>query len=248
MKVYGLIGYPLTHSFSKKFFTEKFEKENIIDINYLNLPINSIHLFPGILKSIENIAGFNITSPYKEQIIPYLDEIDKDAKQIGAVNVIKIIKKGNSFKLKGYNTDVFGFTQSLKKYINPKIKNALILGTGGAAKAVAHGLKSIDIKYKFVTSKQNKNQTIGYSNLNTEVINKNLLIINATPIGIFPDINEKPNIPYKFISDSHILFDLIYNPSETLFLKEGKKKGAKIINGHEMLELQAEKAWNIFNS
>ena len=250
MKVYGLIGYPLTHSFSKTYFTEKFKNEQIKDVDYLNLPISTVELFPNILKTIRGISGFNVTAPYKEQIIPFLDELDIAAKEIGAVNVIKIIKKESKQSLIGYNTDVFGFVSSLKAHINSNVKNALILGTGGAAKAVSYGLKSIKINYKFVTSKpekQNK-ETIMYSDLDSDRFNDNQLIINATPVGIFPDVNKKPDIPYQFLTNHHILFDLIYNPVETLFLKEGIKRCSKVINGLEMLQFQAEKAWEIFNS
>ncbi len=250
MRVFGLIGYPLSHSFSRKYFLEKFKKENILEVEYKNFSIDKIELFPEIINSEKNISGFNVTSPYKEQIIPFLDELDIAAKEIGAVNCIKVGDEDNGLRLIGYNTDIYGFCKSLEQHLNPNVKNALILGTGGAAKAVAYGLKSRNINFKFVTSKKEKlnNNTIHYSDLNSETINENLLIINATPLGIFPDVNEKPDIPYQFITKSHILFDLIYNPSETLFLKEGKIKDATIINGYEMLTLQAEKAWEIFNS
>ncbi|MCF6365557.1 MAG: shikimate dehydrogenase [Bacteroidales bacterium] len=250
MKVYGLIGYPLTHSFSKTYFTNKFKDENIKDVSYLNLPILSVKLFSDILKTVNGIAGINVTSPYKEQIIPYLDELDETARKIGAVNVIKIINKNSKQKLIGYNTDVFGFMTSLKEHIPEDVNNALILGTGGAAKAVASALEILKINFKFVTSKNNKknNKTLLYSELNSEVVKNNLLIVNATPLGLFPDINKKPDIPYQFITNKHLLFDLIYNPTKTLFLKEGEKKGATIVNGYEMLKYQAEKAWEIFNS
>lgn len=251
MRVFGLIGYPLLHSFSKKYFIEKFENEKIQEVKYKNFSINSINLFKDILETEIDISGFNVTAPYKEQIIPYLDELDEVAKEIGAVNCIKIERQeNNKKKLIGYNTDYYGFAESLKKHINSNIKQALIFGTGGAAKAVAYGLKTLNIEYTFVTSKKEKlnSNTISYDTLNLGIINKNLLLINATPLGIFPNINEKPNIPYNCITKEHFLFDLIYNPEETLFLKEGKNKGATIINGYEMLKFQAEKAWDIFNS
>ncbi len=250
MKTFGLIGYPLSHSFSRKYFLEKFKLENINGVSYKNFSINSINLFPDIIKTEKNIAGFNVTSPYKKQIIPFLDKLDLLAKEIGAVNVIKIKKCDGNIELIGYNTDVYGFEKSLKKHLNSDIKNALILGTGGAAKAVAYALRTLKIDYLFVSSKKEKinNKTIQYSDLSSEIIANNKLIVNATPLGIFPDINKKPYIPYKFISKSHILFDLIYNPTETLFLKEGKNRNAKIINGYEMLIFQAEKAWEVFNS
>ncbi len=246
MRTFGLIGCPLEHSFSKKYFVEKFEKEKIEDAVYKNFSIENIDLFPEILKSEDNICGFNVTSPYKLEVIPFLNELDDTAKKIGAVNCIKV----QNNKLIGYNTDVYGFVKSLEKYLTKDIKTALILGTGGAAKAVSYGLQSLNISFKFVSSSYDKlnNSTIHYSNLNSEIIESHKLIINATPLGIFPDINNKPNIPYNYLTPAHILYDLIYNPSETLFLKEGKKKEAIIINGFEMLKLQAEKAWEIFNS
>ena len=250
MKVYGLIGYPLTHSFSKTYFTEKFKNENIKDVQYLNLPISSVKLFSSIIETVEDIAGINVTSPYKEQIIPYLDELNNEARKIGAVNVIKIEEDQDKKKLIGYNTDVYGFNASLKEHLKKNISEALILGTGGAAKAVAFGLKLLKINYNFVSSKESKtnSNTICYKELNSEIIKNNLLIINATPLGIFPNVKDKPDIPYQYITKNHLLFDLIYNPEQTLFLKEGSKKRATIVNGYEMLKYQAEKAWEIFNS
>lgn len=249
MKQYGLIGYPLTHSFSRKFFLEKIKNENLTDVSYSNFPIKSINKFPDLISKVKKLKGINVTSPYKEDIIKYLDDIDEEAKEIGAVNVVKINKINESLFLKGYNTDIYGFVSSIKEYLNNNIKSALILGTGGAAKAVAFGLKKLNINYTFVTGKNIRNDLIlNYNDLNKEVIQNNLLIINATPLGIFPEINAKPDIPYKYISENHILYDLIYNPAETLFLKEGLKKGAIIINGLKMLHFQAEKAWEIFNS
>lgn len=249
MRTFGLIGYPLSHSFSRKYFLEKFKNENIKDVEYKNFSIDSVKLFPEILNAEKNISGFNVTAPYKNQIIQYLTKLSGIAKDIDAVNVIKVKKDKTNIELIGYNTDVYGFVESLKNHLSNEHKNALILGTGGAAKAVAYGLKTLNINFIFVSSKKEKtNQiTIQYSDLNSDIIKNNRLIINATPLGIFPDINEKPNMPYDKISKQHILFDLIYNPAETLFLKEGKKRGAKIINGYEMLKLQAEKAWEIFN-
>ncbi len=249
MKTYGLIGYPLTHSFSKSYFLNKFEKEKIEEVKYLNLPISSIKLFPDVILTIENLAGLNVTSPYKEIIICYLEDLDPIAEEIGAVNTVKVIYEEDKRKLIGYNTDAFGFSESLKPLLSSTITNALILGTGGAAKAVAYGLKSLGIKYNFVSSQKKLSGTniLHYSDLNKSEIEQNLLIVNATPLGLYPKINSKPNIPYEYISDKHLLFDLNYNPEKTLFLKQGEKKGARIKNGYEMLELQAEKAWEIFH-
>ena len=249
MKRYGLIGYPLSHSFSGKFFLEKFKNESLSDVSYTNYPIKSINEFPDLISNVKDLKGINVTSPYKEDIIKYLDDIDEEAKEIGAVNVVKISKKNESLFLKGYNTDVYGFVSSLKESLNEKVKSALILGTGGAANAVAFGLKKMKIDYTFITRKiSDKHIMLNYNDLNKEIIQNTLLIINATPLGIFPKINAKPEIPYKYISKEHILYDLIYNPAETLFLKEGLKRGAIIVNGLKMLHLQAEKAWEIFNS
>jgi len=249
MRIFGLIGYPLSHSFSRKYFSDKFRNENINDAEYHNFPISDIAQFPGILKNNKNFIGFNVTSPYKEVIIPYLDELDVSVSEINAVNVVKIVYEENIRKLIGYNTDVYGFKKSLQKKINPEIKSALILGTGGAAKAVFFALKSLDIKCKFVSRKEKPgNKFISYENLNKTIISENLLIVNTTPLGIFPDTNVKPDIPYAYITKNHHLFDLIYNPPLTQFLSEGKKRQATIQNGLEMLHFQAEKAWTIFNN
>ena len=248
MRIFGLIGYPLSHSFSKKYFSDKFKNENINDAEYLNFSVPSIEQFPKILKSREDFIGFNITSPYKESIIPYLDELDATASEINAVNVVNVIKDGKIQRLKGYNTDVYGFKKSLQKKLNPEIKSALILGTGGAARAVFFALKSLDIKSTFVSRKEKSgNDYLQYKNLNKDVISDNLLIVNATPLGLFPNTETKPDIPYSYLTENHHLFDLIYNPPLTQFLSEGKQKHTTIQNGLEMLHFQAEKAWEIFN-
>ena len=248
MKLYGLIGFPLTHSFSRKYFLEKFKKEKILDVDYNNFPIENIDDLRTIVSSHKNLSGLNVTSPYKQQVIKYLDEIDQSAADIDAVNVIKIIREGESVILKGYNTDSYGFIKSLKNKITDELNSALIFGTGGAARAVANSLNKIGIKVQFVSRNIKNKETISYKSLDKEIIAKNKLLINATPLGIYPEITNKPDIPYKFISSSHILFDLIYNPPLTQFLSEGKKCGATVINGLKMLEFQAEKAWEIFNS
>ncbi|MCF6185793.1 MAG: shikimate dehydrogenase [Bacteroidales bacterium] len=249
MRLFGLIGYPLTHSFSEKYFNDKFEKENIQDVKYKIFPIHSVSEFPEILKSNTNIFGFNITSPYKQSVIPYLDETNIIAAEIHAVNVVKVIRKNQNIKLIGYNTDVYGFQKSLKIKLSPEVKSALILGTGGAAKAVSAALRNLGINYKFV-SRTNKpdSQSLNYNSLNEELFRKNLLIINASPVGIFPDVNQKPDIPYEYLTENHHLFDLIYNPEKTQFLFEGEKRKAIIQNGLQMLYFQADKAWEIFNS
>lgn len=250
MKQYGLIGYPLSHSFSKKYFTEKFEKENIQNCEYNLFPIENINLFPQLISDNPSLCGLNVTIPYKEVVIPFLNELDETAKAVGAVNCIKIIRKGGSIHLIGHNTDVFGFRQSIKPFLEIQHERALILGTGGASKAVAYVLKEIGIDIYFVSrnkSQKLSDKMLSYEELNENVINAFKLIINASPVGTFPNINVAPAIPYHFISPAHLLYDLVYNPPETEFLKRGKSKGASIVNGLSMLQQQAEEAWNIWN-
>jgi shikimate dehydrogenase len=249
MKIYGLIGHPLSHSFSRQYFIEKFKNENISDVDYQNFSINSISQFNELILKHPNLFGLNVTSPFKQSIIPFLDKIDIIAQNVNAVNVIKIIRNSNNIVLNGYNTDVYGFNKTLSVHLEGKVKHALILGTGGAANAVAYVLNTMQIDYKFVSRSkiEEKNDVLLYSQLNKAVIEDSSLIVNASPVGVYPDIFEKPGIPYQFINNNHILFDLIYNPSETLFLKSGKRQGAKTINGMDMLKYQAEKAWEIFN-
>ncbi len=244
MRLFGLIGYPLSHSFSQKFFEEKFKKENITDAVYQNFPIRSIQDIDELVQAHENLCGLNVTAPYKEVIIPYLDAVEASAEQIGAVNVVKIDRSRGKAKLIGYNTDFFGFQASLQKQIAPEIKSALILGTGGAAKAVAFALKNLGIIYRYVSG--SKKDALLYKDVTKKDMQGNLLIVNATPVGMFPDVHQKPDIPYEYISEKHHLFDLIYNPPETLFLQAGKQVRARVQNGLEMLHLQAEKAWDIF--
>ena len=244
MAKFGLIGKNIDYSFSRGYFKNKFKNENLSH-EYVNFDLECIKDFPNLIKNDNSIKGFNVTIPYKEQIIPYLDKLDVRAKKIGAVNTIKFTKKG---KLKGYNTDYYGFKNTLKPFLKDQKYKALILGTGGASKAVAYALKKLNIQYKFV-SRQAKNEFhLTYDNLDENTINSHQIIINCTPLGTFPDITKYPLIPYQGISSNHILFDLIYNPEQTRFLKTGKLHGAKTINGLRMLELQAEKSWSIWNS
>ena len=243
MAKFGLIGKNIDYSFSRGYFKNKFETENLSH-EYINFDLENIATFPDLIKNDKTIKGFNVTIPYKELIIPYLDKLDIRAKKIGAVNTIRITKKGN---LKGYNTDYYGFKKALKPLLKNQKYQALILGTGGASKAVAYALKKLDIPYKFV-SRQAKNKFyLSYGSLDKTIINSHQIIINCTPLGTFPDIKKYPLIPYQGITKNHILFDLIYNPAQTLFLKTGKLHGAKTINGLRMLELQAEKSWEIWN-
>ncbi len=243
MKLFGLIGHPLSHSFSKKYFSEKFKSENITDCEYELFDIKSINELPLLLKQNPNLKGLNVTIPYKESVIPFLSELSKEAKEIGAVNTIKI--DGN--KLIGDNTDYFGFKQSLKPFIEIKHERALILGTGGASKAVEYALKSININCLFVSRNPTKENEISYEDVNEYVIKHHQIIVNTTPVGTFPNAIEKPAIDYDLITSSHLLYDLVYNPKETLFLKEGRRRGAIILNGYQMLQLQAEKAWQIWS-
>ena len=245
MKKFGLIGYPLSHSFSVGYFAEKFTRENIRDCEYLNFPIDSITEFSGLIRSNSELCGLNVTIPYKEQVIPFLDEIETTAKRIGAVNTIKFILSRDKKILKGFNTDIYGFSEALREIMSKKVENALILGTGGASKAVAFSLDEMGIKYSFVSRKTGH---LAYSNLDKSIIDQHKLIINTTPLGTYPDIDVFPDIPYRFLTSSHILFDLIYNPAETVFLRKGREQGARIVNGLRMLHLQAEKSWEIWNS
>ena len=243
MLKYGLIGRNISYSFSENYFKNKFETEGIRDTQYLNFDIPNISYLPEIISENTNLKGLNVTIPYKEEVIPYLDSINKKAKRICAVNTIKITKNG---KLKGYNTDYYGFIESVRPFLKKRHSRALILGTGGASKAIKYGLKKLDIEFKIVSrTKSDKNLT--YSDLNEKIIKNHTLIINCSPVGTYPNVNESPQIPYNFISRKHLLYDLVYNPKETLFLKKGRLQGAKTCNGYDMLVLQAEKSWEIWN-
>lgn len=243
MRKFGLVGKNISYSFSKTYFSKKFKDEDIKDATYQNFDLKTIKDFEAIFKQNSGIAGLNVTIPYKEQIIPYLDKLNKKAKEIGAINTIKITK---GEKLKGYNTDYYGFKHSLKPFLKKHHKKALILGTGGASKAIAYALSELNIKYTYVSrTKTLENYT--YDELDENIIKEYHIIINSSPVGTHPEINECPKIPYESISSQHLLFDLIYNPSETLFLKKGKLQGAKTCNGLKMLKLQAEKSWEIWN-
>lgn len=246
MDKYGLIGYPLGHSFSKRFFTDKFQWEEI-DAVYSNYEISDISLFPEIIKSETALKGLNVTIPYKEAIIPFLDGLDAEAETIGAVNVIKVIRENNSVKLIGYNSDIIGFQNSIKPLINNKIhKKALILGTGGASKAVIKGLKNLGIDSVYVSRKPREG-AFTYGELNRTILEEYTVVINSSPVGTFPNVDDAPDIPYQYLGPNHLLYDLVYNPSETKFLALGKSRGASVKNGAEMLELQALAAWNIWN-
>jgi shikimate dehydrogenase len=245
MKQFGLIGFPLGHSFSKKFFTEKFERENI-DAQYDLYELENISGFED-LKAKAELCGLNVTIPHKKNIIQYLDELDDTAAQIGAVNVIKFIRQDGKLRLKGYNSDAIGFENSIKPLLKSYHKKALILGTGGASKAIDYTLRKLGIETTFV-SRTAKSGMLTYDQLNNEILNENLVIVNASPVGTFPHSDECPNIPYQLLTDKHLLFDAVYNPAETLFLKKGKAQGAQGLNGEGMLIGQAIAAWEIWNA
>ncbi len=244
MQQYGLIGYPLGHSFSKRFFTEKFENEQI-DAIFESYPIDSIQKFSELIAAVK-LNGLNVTIPYKEQVIPFLDELDENAAEIGAVNVIKFIRNENSLRLKGFNTDAIGFENSLRPYLQPHHTKALILGTGGASKAIKFVLQKLGFAVLFV-SRSSADGRLTYNALNKQIIDEFTLIVNASPVGTFPNIDECPAIPYQFLSNKHLLFDVVYNPAETLFLKKGREYGAVGLNGEQMLVEQAVAAWEIWN-
>ena len=247
MKKYGLIGNPLGHSFSKGYFNEKFSNENI-DAEYVNFEIPTIDDLPAVIAENKNLCGLNVTIPYKEKVISYLDEVTTDARAIGAVNVIRIERsaKGEP-KLIGYNSDIVGFTQSIEPMLENHHKKALILGTGGASKAIFHGLKKLGIEAIFV-SRRNMAGTVQYKDITPEVIQEYNVIVNCTPCGMYPHTDECPDLPYEAITEKNLLYDLIYNPDQTLFMRKCAERGAKVKNGLEMLLLQAFDSWRFWNS
>ena len=235
----GLIGYPLGHSFSPKYFSRKFEALNIADSEYKAYPIEKIEMIEDVIQT--GVTGLNVTIPYKEEVIPFLDELSEEAREIGAVNTIKI----NEGRKVGYNTDIYGFEESLKGLLaGAKVENALILGTGGASKAVKFVLKKLGINFTIVSRRK---PFLTYEEIGKNIIEDNHLIINTTPLGMAPNEEQLPSLPYSELTEKHFLYDLIYNPEKTLFLKQGELQGCAIKNGHEMLILQAEKAWDIWN-
>lgn len=247
MTTYGLIGYPLGHSFSRKFFTEKFEKEGI-DAQYLNFEIPSIEEFPEIIKNNPELRGLNVTIPYKQQVMQYLDEISEEAKAIGAVNVVKcqLSTVNCQLHLTGYNSDVIGFVESIKPLLKPHHKKALILGTGGASKAIRYGLeKKLGMKTLFV-SRSAREGMITYEEVTAEVLKEYEVIVNCSPVGMYPHVDECPALPYEAMNENNLLYDLVYNPLETLFMKKGAEQGATVKNGLEMLHLQAIASWKFW--
>jgi shikimate dehydrogenase len=261
MKHYGLIGYPLSHSFSRKYFTEKFEKEHITDHVYELFEIKNLGDFPELLRANTKLCGLNVTVPHKIGIVRYMDWISEEAKKVGAVNCIRISAESpvlaafsgevgiqdHDFKLEGFNTDVYGFEHSLKPLLKKHHTKALLLGNGGAARAVKCVLDKLEIEYILVTRKPGRDHVL-FKDLTKKMVEEHTIIINTTPLGTAPNIDECPPIPYEYITDKHLLYDLIYNPEQTLFLKQGHEKGAATKNGFEMLILQAEKSWEIWQS
>lgn len=251
-RLFGLIGYPLSHSFSKDYFSTKFNNEKLADAEYELFPIESISQLPSLLDKHPALQGLNVTIPYKETVIPFLDQLDPLAQAVGAINCIKIIRSGNEKpRLIGYNTDVFGFRQSIKPFLESRHERALVLGTGGASKAVVSVLNDIGIDTYLVSrtrSQLNEKKGFVYEELNNHVMNAFKLIVNTTPLGMYPDTNEKPDLPYDFIGSDHLVYDLIYNPPDTALLQTAAQHGATTLNGLSMLKQQAEEAWRIWNS
>lgn len=241
---FGLVGKDIDYSFSRAYFSKKFKAEGLAH-SYVNFDLQNISELNTVFKTTEHLKGLNVTIPYKESVIPLLDKLNKKAAKIGAVNTIKITKKGKRI---GYNTDFYGFKMSLQQHLKKHHKKALILGTGGASKAIAYALKKLNIDYYYVSRSKKEGIRYTYSELTQAIITEHKIIINCTPVGTFPNINVCPNIPYDGVTEQHILYDLIYNPEETKFLSYGVAENATILNGKNMLELQAEKSWKIWNS
>lgn len=246
MRTFGLIGFPLEHSFSRQYFSEKFLREDIKDVQYKLFPLHLVDEFPAFVQKNE-ISGLNVTIPYKQSIINILDEVDDEAIIIGAVNTIKFIKKNNEIITKGYNTDIYGFERLLIRNLLHENFKALILGTGGSSKAVAYVLNKKNIPFMLVSRNPSDHSIFSYQDLTEKIIGEYKLIINTTPLGMYPDTDCMPDIPYESISSKHICIDLIYNPEKTLFLKFCEQNQARTINGMEMLIAQAEKSWEIWN-
>lgn len=241
MDKYGIIGYPLGHSFSRAFFTEKFQREHI-DAEYVNFEIPSADMLPGIVQTNPNLRGLNVTLPHKEAVIPMLDELSDEAKEIGAVNVIRV----RDGRLKGFNSDIIGFMDSIRPLLKPWHRHALVLGTGGASRAIRVGLQRLGIEWTYV-SRTPAPGRLTYADLTSELMEHYQVIVNCSPVGMFPHVDACPDIPYQLLTGRHLLYDLVYNPQETLFLKRGAEHGAAVKNGLEMLHLQALASWRFWN-
>ena len=241
MTKYGIIGYPLGHSFSKGFFTEKFARESI-DAQYLNFEIPDVAMLSDVLRDNPELRGLNVTLPHKQAVIPLLDEMSEEAMEIGAVNVIRV----RNGKLKGFNSDIIGFTNSIKPLLQPHHRKALVLGTGGASKAIRVGLNRLGIEWTYV-SRSPRDGMVTYEDITAETLQAYTVIVNCSPVGMFPKVDAAPAIPYELLSPQHLLFDCVYNPEETLFMKKGREQGATVKNGLEMLHLQAIASWKFWN-
>ncbi|MBQ5713022.1 MAG: shikimate dehydrogenase [Bacteroidaceae bacterium] len=241
MTKYGIIGYPLGHSFSRGFFTEKFARESI-NAQYLNFEIPDVAMLSDVLRDNPELRGLNVTLPHKQAIIPLLDEMSEEAMEIGAVNVIRV----RNGKLKGFNSDIIGFTNSIKPLLQPHHRKALVLGTGGASKAIRVGLNRLGIEWTYV-SRSPRDGMVTYEDVTAETLQEYTVIVNCSPVGMFPKVDAAPAIPYELLSPQHLLFDCVYNPEETLFMKKGRKQGATVKNGLEMLHLQATASWKFWN-
>jgi len=244
MKVYGIIGYPLGHSFSKNYFTEKFAREGITDCRYEVFPIKTVDEFKSLLSQNPLLQGLNITIPHKQSILQYLDDTTNLPVALKACNCIKIVNG----KLTGYNTDIIGFERSLQTKLQNYHAQALVLGNGGAAAAVKFVLNKLNIAFTTVSRKKGSEHDLTYAGLDEKIIKEHLLIINTTPLGTFPNVDECPDIPYQYLTAKHFLYDLVYNPDKTLFLQKGEVQGAAVKNGYDMLVIQAEESWRIWNS
>lgn len=245
-ELYGLIGFPLGHSFSRGFFTEKFAREHI-NAAYQNFPIERIDELPRILSEHPNLRGLNVTLPHKQAVMPQLDELSPEAKRIGAVNVIRIRHQNGKLHLKGFNSDIIGFTESIRPLLKPQHKKALVLGTGGASRAIRVGLESLGLEWKYV-SRTRREGMFTYEEIDKKTLQEYQVIVNCSPVGMFPHSDECPAIPYDCLDSEHLLFDLVYNPEETLFMRRGAEHGATVKNGLEMLHLQAVASWQFWHS
>lgn len=243
MRLFGLIGYPLTHSFSKRYFTKKFEQDGLTDCRYELFPLESMGAFPGLLQTHPGLEGLNVTVPYKKHVLSYLDSRASIPAGLDACNCIRI----RDGRKEGFNTDHTGFEKSLLPLLKPHQRQALVLGNGGATAAVVFVLKKLGIAYGIVSREKHHGSTHTYAELDETLVKSHPLIINTTPLGMFPQVNERPPIPYQYITEDHLLYDLVYNPEKTLFLQKGEERGAAIKNGEEMLVLQAEESWRIWN-
>ena len=244
-KLYGLIGYPLGHSFSVPFFEKKFKAEGI-DAEYRNFPLEEINEFETLLKVEPDLSGLNVTVPYKQLIIPYLDALSKTARAIQAVNTVLFCRRDGRLALIGHNTDVGGFRKSLEEHLKKQHRSALVLGSGGSSKAVIHVLETLEIEFKLISRSRGEDR-LSYEQVDADLVAQTPLLINTTPLGMFPDVESSPAIPYEAIHKDHLLFDLVYNPERTQFLKKGEERGAAVVNGYDMLVYQAEASWEIWN-